>query len=221
MKHHVTEFTIRNVEMSDLDQIAEIHRASFADRALSQLGRAAIKRYYQWLITGFPNNYHLCASLDDGQISGFCFAGVYAGSFSGFLKQNRGFLMGNVLIRPWLIFNPIVREQSTLAIKTLLKQFKNINKIRPSNQNKKEKVGKSRKSFGILAIAVNPSFQQQGVGQILMATTETKALAEGYKQMHLSVHPDNIPAIRFYEKLGWQKNPPGENWSGKMTKLIS
>ena len=217
------EFAIKNVQISDLDQIAEIHQASFEDRALSQMGKATIKRYYQWLITGFPENYHLCASSDDGQIAGFCFAGVYAGSFSGFLKRNRNFLIGNILMRPWLISSPIVREQAILAIKTLKRMLRNKNRStnNPSQSENKKQVVKSNQSFGILAIAVNPVFQRQRIGKYLMEAAEVKALAEGYKQMHLSVHPSNLNAVRFYEKYGWKKIPTGENWDGKMTKSIS
>ena len=215
------ELTIRSIEDRDLDQIADIHRASFHDRALSQLGNAAIKRYYNWLLRGFPDNFPFCAVSENGWIAGFCFAGDYSGSFSGFLQHNRGFLIRTIILRPWLIFNPLIREQSKLAIKTLMSLLK----MRMTKQVSLEKVVKVKanafKSFGILAIAVNPDFQRQGIGQLLMETAENRAITNGYQQMHLSVHPENIPAVRFYEKLGWYKIPPGENWYGKMTKKLN
>ena len=219
----MSELTIRKIEIRDLDKIADVHKASFDDRALSQLGKTAIKRYYDWLLMGFPDNYPICATSEDDQIAGFCFAGDYSGSFTGFLKRHRCFLISRVLLRPWLIFNPLIRKQSNLALRTLLRLLRTKNKTRALSSHPKDQVKQARsfQSYGILAIAVNPNYQRQGVGQALMDAAETKAIADGYQHMHLSVHPDNFPAVRFYQKLGWQKKPPDENWSGKMTKNLN
>ena len=214
------EFAIRNVELSDLDQIAEVHRASFEDRALSQLGKSAVKRYYRWLLTGFSDIYPVCAVSTHGKIAGFCFAGVYGGSFSGFLKNNRWFLIGTLMLRPWLFFKPIVREQATLAIRTLMRLIgkKNIHKTTQKAETPKPS---KPTSLGILSIAVHPDFQRQGVGELMMAAVEMKAAADGFTQLHLSVHPENTSAVRFYEKSGWQKTQSRGTWDGKMFKKLN
>jgi len=216
----MSEFMIREITTDDLNEIAAIHKASFDDRALSQLGISAIKRYYLWLLTGFPENYPICGVSEDGQIAGFCFTGSYSGSFSGFLIHNRGFLIAKILMRPWLIFNPIIREQSALAIKTLRSQIKIKNKNSQSPPKTDQKKQKTQKNFGILAIAVNPKFQRQGVGKYLMDAAEARAIEDGYTKMHLSVHPSNKSAIRFYENLGWQKMLSQGTWDGKMFKNL-
>jgi ribosomal protein S18 acetylase RimI-like enzyme len=219
----MTEFTIREIGLTDLEQVASIHIASFHDRALSQLGKGAVQRYYHWLLTGFPKRFPLCAVSPDQQLAGYCFAGVYAGSFSGFLEHNRWYLLSRMVMRPWLLFNPLVRMQAGLALKTLWKLFK---KRMPNRKEipieHKVKPNESiNQDLGVLSIAVHPSFQRQGVGALLMRAIEKKAVESGYSQMHLSVHPDNLPAVNFYQRLGWQKSTSDGEWDGKMFKRLT
>lgn len=219
----MSEFFIRVIQKEDLDAIAHIHKASFHDRALSQLGFGAIKRYYKWLLTGFSEIYPLCAVNLQGKLAGYCFAGQYAGSFSGFLSANKWYLVGTVFLQPWLIFNPIVLDQIKVSVRTLkkmiIRQMKHKNKL----GTKKITEGKSKTatSLGILSIAVSPAFQRQGVGELLMQEVEKFAYINCYTELHLSVRPENLPAVKFYEKLGWQKSPLDGNWDGKMFKKLA
>jgi ribosomal protein S18 acetylase RimI-like enzyme len=217
----MNELMIREVRMQDLNEISRIHQASFDDRALSQLGSGAVKRYYRWLLTGFSEVFPICAQTEGGNLAGFCFMGVYAGSFSGFLNNNKWYLVGAVLKRPWLIANPLVRGQAKLAVRTLRRTvgMRKINQhTRPSaRENSTIKYS----SLGILSIAVDPAFQRRGVGELLMQRAEELACQNGYHQLHLSVHPDNLPAVKFYEKLGWEKLVGESDWTGKMIKRLS
>ena len=78
------------------------------------------------------------------------------------------------------------------------------------------------RQFGILAIAVHPDFQGLGVGQALMAHAESVARIQQFPQMQLSVAPDNQQAVRFYERLGWQRIvKPGHEWKGDMIKPLA
>lgn len=99
----MSDFTIREILYEDLDEVTRIHIASFSDRALSQLGKGAVNRYYQWLFTAFPQSYPICAEVNGKTLAGFCFVGVYSGSFSGFLRKHKWYLVGHILSHPWLI----------------------------------------------------------------------------------------------------------------------
>lgn len=74
--------------------------------------------------------------------------------------------------------------------------------------------------WGILSIAVDPAYQRRGVAEAMMRFVENMLEEKGISSLHLSVHKDNFPAVRFYEKLGWEKIPPGEEWDGKMMKSL-
>jgi len=217
----MADFHIRNIATEDLDGIARIHRASFDDRALTQLGKGAVQRYYHWLLTGFSEVYPICAETIEGELAGFCFAGVYAGSFSGFLRANKWYLAGNMLVRPWLLLNPLIREQAKLALRTFKRLLKHRDRNEDENRKKPSIKIKIGANFGILSIAVDPTFQRQGVGELLMVEIEKKASVNDYSQLHLSVHPENLPAVKFYEKMGWQRALTDGKWEGKMFKGLN
>jgi ribosomal protein S18 acetylase RimI-like enzyme len=61
----------------------------------------------------------------------------------------------------------------------------------------------SVRSFGLLAIAVDPARQGSGVGKALLVATEAAARDAKFDAMHLTVDSENAQAIRFYEGLGW------------------
>jgi ribosomal protein S18 acetylase RimI-like enzyme len=53
-----------------------------------------------------------------------------------------------------------------------------------------------------------------------MQELDRAAAASGYARMHLTVHPDNTNAVRFYEELGWTKAGGGFEWKGRMEKAL-
>lgn len=55
-----------------------------------------------------------------------------------------------------------------------------------------------------LGIAVLPPWQRQGLGRPMMLAALEAARAAGYRQVALTVHPQN-PAIRLYEACGFRK----------------
>lgn len=55
-----------------------------------------------------------------------------------------------------------------------------------------------------LGIALLPDFQRQGHGSKLLGATLEKAVAAGFRQVSLTVHPEN-PAIALYERIGFKK----------------
>jgi len=55
-----------------------------------------------------------------------------------------------------------------------------------------------------LGIALFPAFQHRGFGKPLMLAALDAARAHGFRQVSLTVHPEN-PAIALYEKCGFRK----------------
>lgn len=55
-----------------------------------------------------------------------------------------------------------------------------------------------------LGIALEPEYQRKGYGTLLMRAALDAARAAGYKQISLTVHPQN-PALRLYERCGFCK----------------
>ena len=93
---------VRNLTEYDLNEVARVHIASFYDRALSQFGCEAVKRYYALLMRSFEVSYPFCVANSEGEIFGFCFLGRYDNALKKFLKQNKGYLFSYFVLHPWL-----------------------------------------------------------------------------------------------------------------------
>lgn len=53
------------------------------------------------------------------------------------------------------------------------------------------------------SLVVDPAFQQQGIGKMLMDMTKQKAKILGFETLYLFAFDPTIP--NYYERLGWQK----------------
>jgi ribosomal protein S18 acetylase RimI-like enzyme len=205
------------LEPADLPRVSEIHLAAFPDSALTMLGAEAVRRYYEWLLTGPHECFALGASVN-ADIMGFCFAGVFRGAMSGFLRRNRAFLFGRVLIRPWLSINPLFRERAAMGLR-ILRRFRRQRAGTPSAAAASEP--KPAPAFGILGIAVHPDSHGQGIGRALMDQAERSARRCDFKEMQLTVQTSNHKAIFFYEGLNWEKTLDQGAWHGEMRKSLT
>jgi ribosomal protein S18 acetylase RimI-like enzyme len=204
------------LEAADLPRVSQIHLAAFPDSALTMLGAEAVRRYYEWLLTGPHECLALRASVR-ADILGFCIAGVFRGAMSGFLRRNRAFLFGRVLRRPWLSMNPLFRERAAVGVR-ILRRFGQQPPGTPSAAAHSE--AKSDSPFGILAVAVHPDSHGQGIGRALMFEAERTARRRQFNEMQLTVQMSNHQAISFYEGLSWKKILDQGAWHGEMRKAL-
>lgn len=69
-----------------------------------------------------------------------------------------------------------------------------------------------------LGIALDAPFQHRGFGTPLMQEALARAREHGYKQVALTVHPQN-PAIRVYERCGFRRIGLRETFHHMLAKL--
>ena len=208
---------VRPLSEQDLPAVAQIHLQAFPNSAISRLGLEAARRYYEWQLTG-PHQVVALGAFDGATVLGFCIGGIFRGALSGFLHKNRAYLGRRVLTHPWLFANPIFRDRFSSGLKILLRR---IRRLRPKALGKDDSVQRPKPtSFGILALASAPHSQHKGVGTALLQGMEEAAHRRGFRELHLTVHSENLRAIRFYERHHWQKVCADGQWNGRMTKSI-
>lgn len=204
---------LREIKSSDLPAVAAVHLNAFPDSALTKLGPEIVRRYYEWQLEGPHKFVSAVGAFADGECAGYSFSGEFDGSISGFLRKNRQYLIKEVLLHPWLVFNPLFRKRLFRGLQ-ILRRF-------PSKNTEKSKTAREKRaSFGILSIAVSTSHRKLGIGKILMMDAEERAIRLGYKRMHLTVSPANQNAIRFYENLDWIRVSKENVWTGSMIKEL-
>jgi ribosomal protein S18 acetylase RimI-like enzyme len=201
-------FLLRKLVAGDIDAVATIHCAAFPKSTITRLGKEVVYRYYVWLLEGPHELYAFGATLEH-RLVGFCFGGIAPDAIPGFLRQNTGLLFRKLLVRPWLIADPLFRDRLSRGFRTL---------SRPSSTLQPPVQGAPKRPFDILSIAVRPELQGTGIGKRLMAETEKTALGNGFHVMTLMVNTDNKQAIDFYVAMGWEKNFMKGVWRGNMEK---
>jgi ribosomal protein S18 acetylase RimI-like enzyme len=72
-----------------------------------------------------------------------------------------------------------------------------------------------KSAVGVVALTITAAYRRQGLGEALLRTLLRAAAETGPRQVWLSVRPDNLPAIRLYEKLGFVSDPnaPPGGWA--------
>lgn len=71
----------------------------------------------------------------------------------------------------------------------------------------------------ILTIDIRETHRRKGVGTALLEGMEKQFREQGVTACRLEVREDNIPAIKFYEKLGYKRIAKLENYYGKVNGL--
>ncbi len=147
---------IRGLTRDDLTRVAEVHVQAFRDSAITKLGKEAARRYYEWQLTG-PHDCQAIGAFIDGALAGFCFGGVFRGAMSGFLRANRLFLIGRVLVHPYLLADPLFRSRLFDGLH-VLRRFRRSQA--PTRQTRK----KTPDAF--LSMAVDPRWQRRGKARL-------------------------------------------------------
>lgn len=210
--------TVRPATKADLPAIGLIHMATFPDAAITLLGAEAARRYYEWQFHPGQQLVALVAVKDEAVV-GFCFGGTLRGALEGFLRNNLSFIARTILLRPWLLLRAGFRRRVGLGVRVLARRV--TRRGNGSGAAPTPHVADNNRSFGILAIATDPRCQRAGVGKMLMRASEAAAANLGFRRMHLSVHPSNAQAVRFYESISWRKAPGTDgSWAGVMVHEI-
>lgn len=66
----------------------------------------------------------------------------------------------------------------------------------------------------ILALAVRPAARGRGAGAGLLGALLERLRAEGFETVRLTVHPENAPALRLYERAGFVTEAMEEAYFG-------
>jgi ribosomal protein S18 acetylase RimI-like enzyme len=173
---------VRRTCASDLDRIARLHRAQFADHLLGCLPEPLLIEFYRALSV---DTIFLIAEID-GSIGGFVLGGeevVLHRNRRVFMRSNRWRIIGAVIVHPSL-WQHVWKRAVALG-----RTFGSANRF------------PSAASMRLLSIAVSEVSKGRGVAETLIQAFEASLVADVH--YGLSVHADNMRAIGFYQKCGF------------------
>lgn len=202
----MTNYTIKVAkELSELKIIAKCRIAAFPDSLSSKLGITYVTKMLSMYLI---NRNFIIYIEENNECVGFITALVPENEHSCSTRGNIDFtfndLMKGLIMKPWLLFHPIIVKEYRVGIEMIKKKFSSKKR---NDYNEKLFVSKVPSeilfSVGLIDIAVNPKFQKQGYSNILLEAFEKHCIFIKMHKMHLSVKHDNISAINSYKKNGW------------------
>jgi len=196
----------------DLIKIAQCHKKAFSKSLSSKLGlRYCIKMLSFYIEDKRGVLFHI---VEKEAVSGYC-GGLMnrvpglSGSATSMTQHAFNYLVLNLIIRPWLVLHPEIRNNLPLIRRNIkLKLFKRSGKKGSiSGKHAVEFIP----SMGLVVIGVSPEYQGNGYGSLLLKEFELRARKEGFRKTHLSVHKDNLKAITAYKRNGWVVGKEGRS----------
>lgn len=213
MNENASKIRFEALEVRDLPTVSRIHAVAFPKGIWTKLGNQVIEKFYLWHLTGPHEAFELTGAFIDGECVGFILTGIFNGSTTGFIRQNRKLLLKKILFRPWLATDEVFRQKIGSGLRLFKKSFRKT----PARKD----VVQDNRSYGFLSMGVLLDYQNRGVGTGLMKEAERLAVLKGYKRAHFTVNPANAKAIHIYERLGWRKILENETWKGLMRKELN
>lgn len=207
---------IRLTRSGDLQALARCHRVAFPDALASALGQRYCTRMLSWyLSTDKTFLFHI--EDEQGRCAGYCGGMISDGSLgtgsaSGMAQHAFRQAVWAFLTHPWALFHPEVRAKWPVLWKNILMKLGLRKRVHFSPQQK-EKMARDPHA-GLVVIGVDPAFQGQGYGSLLLREFERRAVeVYGVRKLQLSVLASNHQAIRVYERNGWVR---GEEKGGSL-----
>lgn len=176
---------IRDLKISDVPKIAEVHEKSFKEFFLTSLGRNFLKVYYSSCIN---NDKTIAIGLFDneGNLHGFATGTI----------QSLGYHKTLLLQNTFLFFKSLLFV-SLRRPKVIFRLAKNINK-------KSNKID-DKQYAELLSIAILPNLKGSGYGKVLLEEFEKKGKSHGALKIALTTDfNNNDSVIKFYNKCGYE-----------------
>ena len=184
---------IYNAKKEDLAEISQVHIMCFPTSPSTTWGGVLIEKYYSEYLTAAPELFKVCKS--DGKTIGFCM-GYYLENSNiqrNFIKKNYIRIAFKALMRLMCMDKAIIERilphkgsDPLISVNTAVGRYL------------------TNEQVDLLSTCVLPEYRGSGSADELIHCFEHQASEKGRKAIILSVKSDNIRAIKFYEKHGYQ-----------------
>ncbi len=191
-KEEKSVIIVRQTLINDILPLSLIHLKAFKNHMNARLGRKYAGAFIKWFIEN-SNAICLTATADEKTMGYVCGAALGYNQ-----KMNKDLLRtvaGCFLFRPYLFFNKELMNAVKIKIQILL-----------GNKSLLKDAVKdpSGRGISLVSICSDTNSTIKGIGTVLINEFEKQAKLLGFDFMRLSVKPENVKAINFYEHNGWQ-----------------
>jgi ribosomal protein S18 acetylase RimI-like enzyme len=206
----------------DLPKVALCHILAFPNSIATALGYFYLRKMFSWYLSS-NKTFLFHIENEQGQCTGYC-GGMISdgtlstGSASGMAQHSFYSAIWAFITHPWVIVHPEVRTKWPLLWKNIRMKFGLTSKLNVTDEQRLER--SLDPQVGLVVIGVDPAYQSEGYGSLMLQEFERRALEEyGITRLQLTVRLDNNHAIKVYEKNGWKQNKTTQE-SLSMVKIL-
>jgi ribosomal protein S18 acetylase RimI-like enzyme len=191
---------LKRADKESLTGIAKCYIEAFPNSISAKLGQNYITHNLEWFIG--DDNKILFYIQEENECIGFCGGYLWTkigdGSTSSMINYSKKIRNQILLRKPWLLldYESIIKILNFLLMKFRL--------IFLGNKSVEIKLQRNEPSLGLVVIGVTPSNKGKGIASILIQHFEKFGADKGINWAHLSVRKENLRAINFYKKNGWE-----------------
>lgn len=193
----VSEVLLTDGQLKDAIDLAEIYYSTYPEATSSMLGLKACENYFKSVLV--HNSYNVIVAHYENDVKGYAILHLDMLHFMGksWILKSWGSVFTFILKNPLYIIKRGVATLNHIR-KNKRKKFVRTESTTPTQQN-----------FATTAylhdIAVSNTARGLGVGKRLLSECIDRAKKAGLSTLRLTVHLENEPAIRLYERLGFTK----------------
>jgi ribosomal protein S18 acetylase RimI-like enzyme len=187
-----------------ISDIADCHIMCFPNSLSVKLGKAYVKKTFEWFLVE-EKRFLFHVQLPNDSIIGYCGGfvpkGLGDGSSSGMLQYAFKEAFWGLCKKPWLLFHAEVRPMYPFLYKNIKKRF-----LDPKKQTIITQTEHSDRTeyAGLVVIGVHPNHQGTGVYQQLMSEFIAECERRQLRGGMLSVKKNNKRGIAAYTKMNWK-----------------
>ena len=176
---------VKTIPRSDINKVIQVHKSSFKDFFLTELGDRFLHVYYESVRK--DRRGVLLGFYEAQTLMGFCAATTISKGFNSYLIKKNFSSFFWISLR--LFFTNFT---------ALIRLFKNLTKKNPGVKDEGDYAE-------LLSIGVDDDSQGKGIGKALLIQLENELQKKGIKKLSLTTDFDNNEkAISFYKKLGYE-----------------
>lgn len=177
---------IKQLEVSDVNEVVKIHQNAFSGFFLTQLGAKFLKVYYTSCIKAKDATIAVGISSDEDELLGFSIGSVQSKGYNKRIVKSNFFKF--CMIGIYLVFT------KPMAI---IRLMKNMDKVKNESDD--------GLYCELLSIGISADQKGKGYGKILLEAFEKEALKRDLKKITLTTdYNNNDGVIAFYKKSGYE-----------------
>jgi len=181
----VMSYVVRKMELSDVNQVVNVHVTSFQGFFLTILGVRLLRLLYSFVVASLDGIGYVCVNKDERIVGFVCGTTKPLGFYRRFFKRKWRNIILAILLR--IIRNPSIAPRLVWRV---------LNPPQPLMEPE---------AATLMSIAVDPKYRNKEIGKLLVQEFLREIRRRGVQRVNLTTDKEKNDAVNtFYQHLGFR-----------------